>query len=97
MIDNLTLRANQQVESGVPVFDPPAILLQAMHVPTRSRLAPPLSLDDVGLNFDLRDFEPGDLVMHPRDIAHYLKETGWSGEWNCRYMGEVMVGGLKGK
>jgi len=72
MIDNLTLRANQQVESGVPVFDPPAILLQAMHVPTRSRLAPPLSLDDVGLNFHLRDFEPGDLVMNPRDIAHYL-------------------------
>jgi hypothetical protein len=43
-----------------------------MHVTTRSKLAPPLSLDSVGLNFYLRDFEPGDLVVHPRDIAHYL-------------------------
>jgi hypothetical protein len=67
MIDNLTMRANQKA-----LFDPPVILLQAMHVPTRSRSAPSLSLDDVGLNVYLRDFEPGDLAMHPRDIAHYL-------------------------
>jgi hypothetical protein len=65
MIDNLTMRAIQQVESGIPIFDPPAILLQAMHMPTRSRSAPPLSLGDVGVNFYLRDFEPGDLGMHP--------------------------------
>jgi len=70
VVDNLTNVCESKF--GVPVFDPPAILLQAMHVPTRNGSAPPLSLDDVGIHFYLRDFEPGDLAMHPREIAHYL-------------------------